>query len=94
MHHFEMIKQKVYLLPEKLDQLSNLNISFGFLLLLLVGIYSSYLCIILISVAVVVLHYDQFIKFQVEHIVLYQLLQMLLLIWVSKKCYNTIWRPS
>ena len=34
-HYIQMIKQKVYLHPENLDQLSNLNIGFVFLLLLL-----------------------------------------------------------
>ena len=37
---FEMIKQKLYLLPKKLDQLNNLSISFVVVLLLLIGIYS------------------------------------------------------
>ena len=37
-----MIKQKVYLLPEKLDQLSNLNIDLVFLLILLIDVYCSF----------------------------------------------------
>ena len=39
--HIQMIKQKVYLLLENVDQLSNLNIEFAFLLILLIDIYSS-----------------------------------------------------
>ena len=41
MHHFQMIKQKVFLLPEKMVQLSNLNISFMSVMSLLIDIYSS-----------------------------------------------------
>ena len=33
MHHFQVIKQKHYLLPENLDQLSNLDIGFAPVLL-------------------------------------------------------------
>ena len=40
-HYFQMIKQKACLLPENLDQLSNLNIGLEFFLLLLIDIYSS-----------------------------------------------------
>ena len=40
-HYFQTIKQKVYFLFENLDQLSNLNISFVFLLILLIDNYSS-----------------------------------------------------
>ena len=36
-----MIKQKVYLLPEKLDNLSGLNIGFVPVVLVLINIYSS-----------------------------------------------------
>ena len=41
MHHFQMKKQKVFLLPEKMVQLSNLNISFVSVMSLLIDIYSS-----------------------------------------------------
>ena len=40
-HHLQMIKQKVYLLPENLDQLSGLNISFVYVFLVLIDIYFS-----------------------------------------------------
>ena len=39
--HFQRIKQKVYLLLEKLDQLRNLSIGLALLLILLVYISSS-----------------------------------------------------
>ena len=38
MHHFQMIKQEVYLLPENLDQLSNLNIGFMPVILVFIDI--------------------------------------------------------
>ena len=38
-----MIKQIIYLLLENVDQLSNLNIGFVFLLVFLIDIYSSQL---------------------------------------------------
>ena len=40
-HYFEMIKQKVTFPPEKFDQLSNLNIGFVSVLLLLFDIFSN-----------------------------------------------------
>ena len=40
-HYLETAKQKVYLLPENFDQLSNLNTRFVTVLLLLIDIYSS-----------------------------------------------------
>ena len=39
-HYIQMIKQKIYLLLENLDQLSNLKISFALALLLFIDIYS------------------------------------------------------
>ena len=48
MHHFQMIKQKVYWLPENFDQLSNLNIGFVSVLLFLIDICC--FCIVVISV--------------------------------------------
>ena len=39
--NFQMIKQKVYTLPENLDQLSNLNIGFVSAILVLIDLYSS-----------------------------------------------------
>ena len=71
-----MIKQNAYLLPEKLDQLSNLNVDFDSALLLLIDIdiYSSQLSVlILISIIAVILHYLELIKLQKERKVLYLL---------------------
>ena len=75
-----MIKQNAYLLPEKLDQLSNLNVDFDSALLLLIDIdiYSSQLSVlILISIIAVILHYLELIKLQKERKVLYLLKQTL-----------------
>ena len=74
-----MRKQKVCLLPENLGQSKNLNIGLEhFVLLFLTEIYS--LCIwALILIIAIVLHYLELIKLQLEHKVLYQLLQMSLL---------------
>ena len=53
-----MIKPKVSLVLENLDQLSNLNIDLVFLVIFLTDIYSSYLCIwILISIVAVIFYY-------------------------------------
>ena len=53
-----MIKPKVSLVLENLDQLSNLNIDLVFLLIFLTDIYSSYLCVwILISIVEVIFYY-------------------------------------
>ena len=53
-----MIKPKVSLVLENLDQLSNLNIDLVFLLIILTDIYSSYLCVwILISIVAVIFYY-------------------------------------
>ena len=74
--YFQMIKQNAYLLPEKLDQLSNLNVDFDSALLLLIDIdiYSSQLSVlILIPIIAVILHYLELIKLQKEHKVLYLL---------------------
>ena len=74
--YFQMIKQNAYLLPEKLDQLSNLNVDFDSALLLLIDIdiYSSQLSVlILISIIAVILHYLELIKLQKERKVLYLL---------------------
>ena len=38
--YFQTIKQKVYLLPENLDQLSNQNAGLALVLLVLIDIYS------------------------------------------------------
>ena len=40
-HHFQMIKQNVYLLSENLDQLSGLYTGFVYISLVLIDIYSS-----------------------------------------------------
>ena len=40
-HHFQMIKQKAYLLLENLDQVSDLNIVFVYIFFILIDIYSS-----------------------------------------------------
>ena len=40
-HHFQMAKQKVYLLTENIHQLSGLNIAFVPVMLVLIDIYSS-----------------------------------------------------
>ena len=68
MHHFQMIEQKFYLVPENMDQLSGLNIG-------------SYLrCWIfknLFLVAAIDFHYLEVIKSQLEHKVLYQLWRIL-----------------
>ena len=74
--YFQMIKQNAYLLSEKLDQLSNLNVDFDSALLLLIDIdiYSSQLSVlILISIIAVILHYLELIKLQKERKVLYLL---------------------
>ena len=53
-----MIKPKVSLVLENLDQLSNLNIDLVFLVIFLTDIYSSYLCVsILISIVAVIFYY-------------------------------------
>ena len=74
--YFQMIKQNAYLLSEKLDQLSNLNVDFDSALMLLIDIdiYSSQLSVlILISIIAVILHYLELIKLQKERKVLYLL---------------------
>ena len=38
-YHFQMTKQKIYLLPESLDQLSGLNIGFEYIFLVPTDIY-------------------------------------------------------
>ena len=43
LHYFQMIKEKVYLVPENLDQLASLDLVFVFFWLFLIDIYSSYL---------------------------------------------------
>ena len=65
-----MIKQNVYLLPENLDQLSNLIIDFVLVLILLIDIVNFSLG----SIAVVNLYYLELIKLLHEHKILYQLL--------------------
>ena len=40
-HQFQMMKQKVYLLPENSDQLGGLNIGFVSVMLVLIDIYPS-----------------------------------------------------
>ena len=40
-HYLRIIKQKLYLLPENLDKLSDLNTGFVFVLLLLIDVYWS-----------------------------------------------------
>ena len=63
-----MVKQKIYLLPENLGQLNNLNIGLELCVLsFLTDFYSSKLCV-----------YFELIKLQLEHKFLYELLQMLL----------------
>ena len=77
-HYVQMVKQKVNLLFENLDQLSNLNMGFMSVLLLLIDIcFSSLFFYNLISFAVMGLYCVKLIKLQLLHRVLYQLLQML-----------------
>ena len=74
-----MVKQKVYLLPQNLGQLRNLNIGLEHLVVLFLNdIYSSQLCVwILILIIAIVFHYLELIKLQLKHKFSYQLLQML-----------------
>ena len=46
-HHFQMLKEKVYLLPESLVQLSDLGLDFEVIILVSVDIYSNQLIILL-----------------------------------------------
>ena len=74
-----MVKQKVYSLLENLDQLSNLNIGFAFLLIFSTDIYSNSLFFLnQILIAQAVLHYLELTKLQLAHKILYQLLKILL----------------
>ena len=81
MHRFQITKQNVYLLPENLNHLSNLNISFVSLMLVYIDITLIQLIVLvkLFLIATTVLHYLELIKPQLEHKVLYRLLQILVL---------------
>ena len=73
----KMIKQKVYLLTKNLDQLINLNNGFALAIFIpIVFLKPDFNCCIIV---VIVFHYHQLIKLQLEHKALYHLLEMLLL---------------
>ena len=66
--HFQKITEKVYLIRENWDQLSDLNIDFGYMFLDLIDIYSDYLLFEnQILTFVIILHYLELINFQLEH---------------------------
>ena len=66
-----MIKKKLFLLPENLDQLSNLKICFVSAMLVFIDI-AAFLNLFLI--AAIVFHYLELIQSQLQHKLLYQLL--------------------
>ena len=60
--------EKVYLIRENWDQLSDLDIDFGFMFLDLIDIYSDYLLFEdQIFTIVIFLHYLELKNFQLEH---------------------------
>ena len=62
-HHFQMLKQKVYLLIENLDQLNDLSLHFEVLILVLIDIYSnSSFFENLILIVLIILYYLELTK--------------------------------